>query len=88
MTRDTNYHVYIENERIDEILQVLKLETQNFKDKEEILLNLLCILSNLTYTTQFHDWFIQSELIEHVLNNILRNQQMPRNPKIRSILVN
>jgi len=87
MTRDMNYHKNIELEEMELVLQVLKQETGKIKEKEEFIMNLLCMYSNLTYATKFHEWFIKGELISYILNQIFRNVEVPRSPKIRAILV-
>jgi len=87
MTRDMNYHKNIEIEKLEEILNTLKEESIIEKEKEEFLVNILCVFSNLAYTNFFHEWFIQSDMIEHILYQIVRNSQVAKTPKIRGVLV-
>lgn len=87
MTRDTNSHKNIDFELLDSILQVLKQEMVNVKEKEEFVMNLLVMFSNITYTKQFHDWFLKEETMNFFFILILRNPDVPRSPKIRALLV-
>lgn len=87
MTRDKNSHKIIEIVKLEEILSTLKEETILEKDNEEFLLNILCVFSNLAYTNFFHEWFIHSDMIEHILNHIVQNSQVAKIPKIRGVLV-